>query len=111
MIPVTSFAGRTVAVFGLGGSGFASCQALKAGGADVVAADDDAENLAKAGAAVVVNYATSVGQAEAVVAKIEAAGGKAKAFQADVSCPAEARRQPSRGVPAGATKPAHASTS
>jgi UDP-N-acetylmuramoylalanine--D-glutamate ligase len=48
MIPVTSFAGKTVAVFGLGGSGFASCQALKAGGADVVAADDDAENLAKA---------------------------------------------------------------
>jgi UDP-N-acetylmuramoylalanine--D-glutamate ligase len=48
MIPVTSFAGKTVAVFGLGGSGLASCQALKAGGADVIAADDSAENLAKA---------------------------------------------------------------
>src|SRR5215470_11165125 len=48
MIPVTSYAGKTVAVFGLGGSGLASCQALKAGGADVIAADDDAENLAKA---------------------------------------------------------------
>ena len=35
MIPVTSFAGKTVAVFGLGGSGLASCHALKAGGADV----------------------------------------------------------------------------
>jgi UDP-N-acetylmuramoylalanine--D-glutamate ligase len=48
MIPVTSFAGKTVAVFGLGGSGLASCHALKAGGADVIAGDDSAENLAKA---------------------------------------------------------------
>src|SRR5277367_1236455 len=48
MIPVTSFAGKTVAVFGLGGSGLASCQALKAGGAEVVAGDDSAENVAKA---------------------------------------------------------------
>ncbi len=48
MIPVTSFAGKTVAVFGLGGSGLASCQALKAGGAHVVAADDNAESLAQA---------------------------------------------------------------
>jgi UDP-N-acetylmuramoylalanine--D-glutamate ligase len=50
MIPVTSFAGKTVAVFGLGGSGLASCHALKAGGADVVAGDDSADNLAKAAA-------------------------------------------------------------
>jgi UDP-N-acetylmuramoylalanine--D-glutamate ligase len=50
MIPVTSFAGRTVAVFGLGGSGLASAQALKAGGADVVAFDDNAASLAKAAA-------------------------------------------------------------
>src|ERR1700710_131206 len=48
MIPVTSFAGRTVAVFGLGGSGLASCYALKAGGAEVVAGDDGADNLVKA---------------------------------------------------------------
>ena len=48
MIPVTSFAGKTVAVFGLGGSGLASCQALKAGGAHVVAADDNAESVAQA---------------------------------------------------------------
>jgi UDP-N-acetylmuramoylalanine--D-glutamate ligase len=40
MIPVTTFAGRTVAVFGLGLSGLASCRALAAGGATVVAADD-----------------------------------------------------------------------
>src|SRR5215813_8220275 len=48
MIPVTSFAGKTVAVFGLGGSGLASCHALEAGGAEVVAGDDDAINVAKA---------------------------------------------------------------
>jgi UDP-N-acetylmuramoylalanine--D-glutamate ligase len=48
MIPVTSFAGKTVAVFGLGGSGLASCQALKAGGAEVITGDDNADNLAKA---------------------------------------------------------------
>ena len=36
MIPVTAFAGKKVAVFGLGGSGLASAQALKAGGADVI---------------------------------------------------------------------------
>jgi UDP-N-acetylmuramoylalanine--D-glutamate ligase len=50
MIPVTSFAGKTVAVFGLGGSGLASCHALRAGGADVVAGDDSVDNLAKAAA-------------------------------------------------------------
>src|SRR3954454_5242703 len=48
MIPITSFAGKTVAVFGLGGSGLASCHALKAGGAEVIAADDNADNVAKA---------------------------------------------------------------
>ncbi len=48
MIPVTSFAGKTVAVFGLGGSGLASCHALKAGGAEVIASDDGADNVAKA---------------------------------------------------------------
>src|SRR4051794_28079201 len=48
MTPVTSFAGKTVAVFGLGGSGLASCHALRAGGAEVIAGDDSAEHLAKA---------------------------------------------------------------
>src|SRR6201989_1465492 len=48
MIPVTSFAGKTVAVVGLGGSGLASCHALKAGGAAVIAGDDNADNVAKA---------------------------------------------------------------
>ena len=48
MIPVTCFAGKTVAVFGLGGSGLASCHALKAGGAEVIASDDSNDNLVKA---------------------------------------------------------------
>ncbi|MDE1973551.1 MAG: UDP-N-acetylmuramoyl-L-alanine--D-glutamate ligase, partial [Hyphomicrobiales bacterium] len=51
MIPVTTFAGQRVAVFGLGGSGLASASALVAGGADVVAYDDDAQSVAKADAA------------------------------------------------------------
>jgi UDP-N-acetylmuramoylalanine--D-glutamate ligase len=48
VIPVTSFSGKTVAVFGLGGSGLASCHALKAGGANVVASDDNTDSLAQA---------------------------------------------------------------
>ncbi len=55
MIPITTFAGQTVAVFGLGMSGIASCAALAAGGATVVAADDSAagaEAAHKAGFAV-----------------------------------------------------------
>src|SRR5262245_54604728 len=55
MTPVTTFAGRTVAVFGLGLSGLASCRALAAGGATVVAGDDNAagrEAAAKLGVAV-----------------------------------------------------------
>src|ERR1700738_4465533 len=48
LIPVTSFAGKTVAVFGLGGSGLASCHALKVGGAEVIASDDGADRLAEA---------------------------------------------------------------
>jgi UDP-N-acetylmuramoylalanine--D-glutamate ligase len=48
MIPVTTLAGKTVAVFGLGGSGLATCQALIAGGAEVVAFDDDVKKVAQA---------------------------------------------------------------
>jgi UDP-N-acetylmuramoylalanine--D-glutamate ligase len=48
MIPVTCFAGKTVAVFGLGGSGLASCHALRAGGAEVVAGDDSVDRLVEA---------------------------------------------------------------
>lgn len=51
MTPVTSFAGRKVALFGLGGSGIATALALKAGGADVVAFDDSPKSIDKAHAA------------------------------------------------------------
>ena len=51
MIPITTFAGRKVALFGLGASGLASARALIAGGAGVVADDDDAGKVAEAGAA------------------------------------------------------------
>jgi UDP-N-acetylmuramoylalanine--D-glutamate ligase len=51
MTPVTTFAGRTIAVFGLGRSGLATCRALLAGGAAVVAADDTARSREAAAAA------------------------------------------------------------
>lgn len=51
-----------------------------------------AKSLAAEGASVVVNYASSKAGAEAVVALIEAAGGKAVAVSGDVSRPADARR-------------------
>jgi 3-oxoacyl-[acyl-carrier protein] reductase len=50
-----------------------------------------AERLAADGAAVVVNYAKSAAGAEAVVARIAARGGKAKAAHADLSKPAEVK--------------------
>ena len=48
MIPVTTFAARKVALFGLGGSGLASASALLAGGADVIAGDDGEDRMAQA---------------------------------------------------------------
>ena len=53
-----------------------------------------AQELAKNGASVVVNYSSSPQGAEAVVGKIKAGGGKAKAVRADVSKPAEAKQSP-----------------
>jgi UDP-N-acetylmuramoylalanine--D-glutamate ligase len=56
MIPVSTFAGRRVAVFGLGASGNATALALVAGGAEVAAWDDGAasrEAAAKAGVPIV----------------------------------------------------------
>jgi UDP-N-acetylmuramoylalanine--D-glutamate ligase len=51
VIPVTTFAGKKVAVFGLGGSGLVGASALLAGGADVLGFDDNAASVAKANAA------------------------------------------------------------
>lgn len=52
MIPVTTFAGKKVAIFGLGISGLATSSALFAGGADVIGWDDSEERI---------EYATSAG--------------------------------------------------
>ncbi|MEX2128877.1 MAG: UDP-N-acetylmuramoyl-L-alanine--D-glutamate ligase [Xanthobacteraceae bacterium] len=48
MTPITIFRGRTVAVFGLGSSGLATCAALTAGGATIVAFDDKPNKVAEA---------------------------------------------------------------
>ncbi|MCI0466389.1 MAG: UDP-N-acetylmuramoyl-L-alanine--D-glutamate ligase [Beijerinckiaceae bacterium] len=51
MIPVTCYAGKHAAVFGLGGSGFVTAQALAAGGARVSVWDDNEHAREKARAA------------------------------------------------------------
>jgi UDP-N-acetylmuramoylalanine--D-glutamate ligase len=48
MTPVTTLAGKAVALFGLGGSGLATALALQAGGAHVVACDDNPAKIAEA---------------------------------------------------------------
>ena len=48
MIPVTTYCGRSVALFGLGGSGLVTARALAAGGATVTAFDDNPEQVARA---------------------------------------------------------------
>lgn len=50
MIAVSTFAGREVALFGLGGSGLVTAKALLAGGAKVTAWDDNPDSVAKAAA-------------------------------------------------------------
>ena len=51
-----------------------------------------AQRLARDGFIVVVNYGGSAGPAEALVAKIEGAGGRAVAAQADIADPAAVAR-------------------
>lgn len=51
MTPITTFADSRVALFGLGGSGLATALALKAGGARVLAWDDNPDSVARAEAA------------------------------------------------------------
>jgi UDP-N-acetylmuramoylalanine--D-glutamate ligase len=48
MIPAQSFAGKKVALFGLGGSGSATADALRLGGAEVLAWDDNPDSVARA---------------------------------------------------------------
>jgi UDP-N-acetylmuramoylalanine--D-glutamate ligase len=51
MIPVTTFAGKRVAIFGLGSSGLLAARALAAGNAEVIAWDDDEKKIKEAQAA------------------------------------------------------------
>ncbi len=51
MIPITTFSGKTVAIFGLGSSGLLAARALKEGGADVIGFDDNDTTIAAAQAA------------------------------------------------------------
>ena len=44
MISVTAYSGKTVAIMGLGKSGLSAAKALAAGGAQVWAWDDSADN-------------------------------------------------------------------
>ncbi len=48
MIAVTTQKGKRIALFGLGGSGMVTAHALIAGGADLIAHDDNPERVAKA---------------------------------------------------------------
>jgi UDP-N-acetylmuramoylalanine--D-glutamate ligase len=48
MIPITVFAGKKVAVFGLGKSGLLSTRALVKGGAEIVVYDDNEKSVAEA---------------------------------------------------------------
>jgi 3-oxoacyl-[acyl-carrier protein] reductase len=50
-----------------------------------------AERLASEGFAVVINYASSAGEADALVAKVQAKGGKAIAVKADVASASDVR--------------------
>lgn len=49
MIPALSFKDKNVALFGLGGSGLVTAKSLMAGGANVIAWDDNPEQVSKSG--------------------------------------------------------------
>mgnify|MGYP002653388300 CR=1 FL=1 len=70
MIPVREFEGRSVAVFGLGRTGIAAAKALAAGGANVLAWDDNAETRDAAKKAGVNNYIVKPFNAETLRTKI-----------------------------------------
>jgi UDP-N-acetylmuramoylalanine--D-glutamate ligase len=48
MIPATTFKGKRIALFGLGGSGLATAKSLVEGGAEVFAWDDNPDSVARA---------------------------------------------------------------
>lgn len=48
MIPITALKDQTIALFGLGGSGIATAKAIVAGGAKIIAWDDNPDSVARA---------------------------------------------------------------
>ncbi|WP_139976247.1 MULTISPECIES: UDP-N-acetylmuramoyl-L-alanine--D-glutamate ligase [Brucella/Ochrobactrum group] len=48
MIPITALKDKTIALFGLGGSGIATAKAILAGGAKIIAWDDNPDSVARA---------------------------------------------------------------
>lgn len=48
MIPITALKDKTIALFGLGGSGLATAKAIVAGGAQIIAWDDNPQSVANA---------------------------------------------------------------
>ena len=84
MIAATTFAGKRVALFGLGGSGLATAHALRAGGADVAVWDDNISAREKAAAVpadadeVVLCADTTVALGRRILGKPENAGEAAE---------------------------------
>jgi UDP-N-acetylmuramoylalanine--D-glutamate ligase len=74
LIPITTFAGKRVAVFGLGKSGLLAARALAEGGADVVAFDDNTKSVTEAQAAGVTTQDLRALDWSAVVALVLAPG-------------------------------------
>ncbi len=67
MIPVNAYQNQTVGVFGLGRSGIAAAEALAAGGAEVLAWDDNPEKTASDGLSIQDLYRTDLSKLSTLV--------------------------------------------
>ncbi len=94
MTPVATFAGKRVALFGLGGSGLSTARALVAGGAEVAAWDDGEAARAKAAEVPLVDLAR--GRLVALRRARAVARRAADASEAALDGRARARRRASR---------------
>ena len=83
MIPVKGYKGQRVAVLGLGRSGLATAEALRAGGAEPLLWDDSPEARAKAEAAglTVMSIADATKAADVIIETVEA---QAPGFRASI---------------------------
>ena len=98
MTPVATFAGRRVALFGLGGSGVSTLRALMAGGAEVAAWDDSEAARAKAAAAGFALVDLAAADWSRFAALRARARRAADASQAALDGRARARRPASRSI-------------